>query len=463
MTEIQEILNSDLPPQKQIEALQCRPYNIPKWTGPQGLINEYDPKKHPVNDHSRYPDIVREGGVEKVTRIALDFPRLATKRMTELIFGIPVKRVYKPDNERQKEIAGYMERIFNRTRIDSVNIKRGNLLFSTCEIFTLWYAEPVTNNLYGFQSPLKLRCRTFSPKTGDRLFTLFNETGDMLASSVGYTRMIGTKEVEFFETYTDERHIKWSMATGEWEKVTDEKTGIGKIPGVYLCRFAPIWENQADCVYEMEWTLSRNGNYIRENAKPKFAVFSDEIINYGDEKDPNQEFKTILQLPKGTSAGYITWPQATESIKLHIEQLRNFFFTQLQLPDWSYEKMSQQALSGESRKQLFIDAQMKVKDESGDWIEFFDREVNVVKAFMKRMLPERYHADIDSLEVEIVITPFSITDRKEEVETLMTANGNRPMISQQESIERLGWSDDPRKTAELIRAESAEDALNLSV
>ena len=50
--------------------------------------------------------------------------------------------------------------------------------------------------------------------------------------------------------------------------------------------------------------------------------------------------------------------------------------------------MKSNPMSGESRKQLFIDAQLKVKDESGRLIEFLDREMNVVKAFLKTMLPE---------------------------------------------------------------------------
>ena len=63
---------------------------------------------------------------------------------------------------------------------------------------------------------------------------------------------------------------------------------------------------------------------------------------------------------KKATASYVTWTQAVDNLKFYINELRAMFFTQLQLPDWSYEKMSQQALSGESRKQLFIDAQMKV-------------------------------------------------------------------------------------------------------
>ena len=212
----------------------------------------------------------------------------------------------------------------------------------------------------------------------------------------------------------------------------------------------------------MEWTLSRNGNYIRENSKPKFIVCADEIIQYGDEKSGNKEFKSVMQYPTGARAEYVTWSQAIESLKFQIDTLRNLFFTQLQLPDWSYEKMSQQALSGESRKQMFIDAELKVQDESGRWLEFFDREINVAKAFLKLMLGQAWHEAIDALPVENVITPYRITDRKEEVETLMTANGNKPIMSQRESIEAYGRSDNVDQTLKEINEQEMVDSFNLT-
>lgn len=212
----------------------------------------------------------------------------------------------------------------------------------------------------------------------------------------------------------------------------------------------------------MEWSLSRNGNYLRENSKPKFVVCASEVIQYGDEKSPDKEFKSVAQFPTGAKAEYVTWQQATESLKFHIETLRSLYFTQLQLPDWSYEKMSQQALSGESRKQMFIDAELKVGDESGDLIEFFDREVNVVKAFAKLMMGGAYHADIDALPVENIITPYRISDDKEKVETLMTANGNKPIMSQRESIEKYGHSDNVDQTLREIAEQEMVESFELT-
>lgn len=462
MPRIQDILGGTMTERERITALKQKTIDVPLWTGKQGLVNEYDPTKHPVMDKQLYPDIVRNDGIERVTRITLSFQKLASKRMSELVCGIPVKRIYKPETEKQKQVAEALEAIFDRNRINSVNIDRCNALFAGCEIFTLWYAVEDRNAIYGFNSPLKLRCRTFSPMLGDDLYPFFDEYGDMTAMSIGYTRKVGRKNVQYFDTYTDNRHIKWSNESGEWQVIEDENSTLLKIPGIYAYRPTPIWEDTSRNVYEMEWSLSRNGNYLRENSKPKFVVCANEIISYGDEKSGDKEFKSVMQYPTGAKAEYVTWNQATESLKYHIETLRSLYFTQLQLPDWSYEKMSQQALSGESRKQMFIDAELKVGDESGRLIEFYDREVNVVKAFLKLMMGASFHADIDALRVETVITPYRITDEKERVERLMTANGNKPIMSQRESIEEYGHSDDVDQTLKEIAEQEQVSAFELT-
>lgn len=465
MPSIKDILGSNMTEKEKITALKQKTVNVPAWTGQKGLEAEYEPSKHPIMNKQLFPDIVRNDGIEYVTRICLGFQKLAAKRMSELCTAIPVKRIYKPENDQQKLVATAMEKIFKRNRINSVNTKRCIQLFAGCEIFTLWYAVEQRNNLYGFNSPLKLRCRTFSPMLGDELYPLFDEDGDMIAMSIGCTRKVGRKNIQYFDTYTggeDSRHIKWSTESGEWSVVEDETTTLLKIPGAYRDRPLPIWEHTSETVYEMEKSLSRNGNYLRENSKPKFVVCADQIIRYGDEKSPDKEFKAVSQFPTGAKAEYVTWQQATESLKFHIETLRSLYFTQLQLPDWSYEKMSQQALSGESRKQMFIDAELKVGDESGDLLEFFDREVNVVKAFLKLMMGATYHADIDALPVENKITPYHITDRKEKIEELTAANGNRPIMSQRESIEDFGHSDNVDKTLEQIREQEKADSFDLT-
>ena len=458
--DINEIINLEGKSAEEIIAsLKAKSIEVPSWSGKKGLKAEYDPTMHPVMDKGRYPDLVnKDGSIDYVTRITYDLQRLAVKRMTELCNGIPVKRIYSPQNDRQKEVAAAIESVFQRNRINSVNIERNNMLFASCEVMTLWYAVEQQTQYGDVKSRLKLRCVNYSPMLGDELYPLFDEQGDMIAMSVAYRRKVGKRMVDYFDAYTSDRHLKWSNESSKYEVMEDEKYTIGKIPCIYMWRPMPIWENSSNTVYELEWAMSRNGNYLRKNSKPLFVVMADQPISYGDEKTETQEARAVMQYPKGSTAQYVTWAQAVENLKFYADSLRQSFFTQLQLPDWNYEKMSQMALSGESRKQLFIDAQMKVKDESGRLEEFYSREVNVVKQFLVSIMGEGYAADIHALPVEIEITPFSISDEKDTINNLLAANGNKPLMSHRESIEQLGWSKDVDETMRQIEEDSMRDA-----
>lgn len=456
MQNIDEILS--LAPAEAVKRLKEKAFTPPAWSD---LVKEYDPAQHPVNNKGKYPDTVTpDGHIEEVTRITFNYQQLATKRMTELVCGIPVKRIYSPADDRQREASECLEAIFQRNRIDSVNIERCNALFSACEILTLWYPTKESNKLYGFASDYKIRCQTYSPREGAQLYPLFSE-GDLIALSIETTRTESGEDVRYLDTYTRDRHIAYRESKGGWQVDKEEQIPIGKIPSSYCMRPTPIWEHTSGGVYEMEWALSRNGNYLRKNSKPIFAVFADEEVYFGDEKSENKEYRAVVQYPKGSTAGYLTWSQAIDSLKFYIAELRQSFFTQLQLPDWSYESMKSTPMSGESRKQLFIDAQLKVTEESGRLLEFYDREISVVKAFLAWLRPDLADA-IEALPVEVVITPYQITEQRDTITELLAANGNKPLISHRESIEQLGWSPNASDTLSEIQQESTLNAYEIA-
>lgn len=456
MQNIDEILQ--LAPAEAVKKLKSKAFTPPAWSD---LVKEYDPAQHPVTNKGKYPDnATPDGKLEEVTRITLNYQQLATKRMSELVCGIPVKRIYSPEDDKQREASECLEAIFQRNRIDSINIERCNALFSGCEILSLWYTTEEDNKLYGFNSPLKIRCQTYSPREGAQLYPLFSE-GDLIALSIETTRTEDGDDIRYLDTYTRDRHIAYREGKGGWQVANEEEIKLGKIPAIYCMRPTPIWEDTSRLVYEMEWALSRNGNYLRKNSKPIFAVFADEEVYFGDEKSENKEYRAVVQFPKGGNAGYLTWDQAIDSLKFYIAELRQSFFTQLQLPDWSYESMKSTPMSGESRKQLFIDAQLKVTEESGRLLEFYDREVSVVKAFLASLRPDLADA-IEALPVEVVITPYQITEQRDTITELLAANGNKPLISHRESIEQLGWSTNASDTLEEIQKESTLNAYEIA-
>ncbi|MDR0733804.1 MAG: phage portal protein [Dysgonamonadaceae bacterium] len=458
MKTLEEILA--LSPDEAVKELKQKSVVLPEW---EDLKKEYDPKEHSVMTDTSYLDVATdEGTIEKVTRISIGLQRLAAKRTTELCFGIPVKRIYNAQTDGEKEVAKAIEAILKRNRIETVNIERGNMLFSSCEVATIWFATEEPNTLYGFDSRLKLRCRNYSPMNGDDIYPLYDaETDDMIALSFGYTRKNGDKDIEYLDVYTADKHIRYVKNSG-WVEEISEISSIGKIPAVYCFRQTPAWEDTSNIVTEIEWALSRNGNYLRRNSRPMLAVFANEEIATEQSPETSNQAKDVVQFPAGGDAKYIVWQQAIENLKYYVGELRQSFFTQLQLPDWSYENMKLTPMSGEARKMMFIDAQLKVKDESGRLIEMLDREINVIKAFLKIMMPGRIN-DIDRLLVETEITPFAVNDDKEIISNIMTATAGKAILSQREGIANLGWSNNIEETLRQIQEEGSFDALEPTI
>lgn len=452
MDEITAILDSSRPVTDVISDLKNKSVVVPEWSK---LIKDYEPTKHRIVDdkETRKDKIKSDWQVEKASRIYIGLEKLLTKRTTEFAFAIPVRRVYHntEDNDKRQQIAKAIEAIYKYARIDSENIKRGNAYFASCEIFTIWYAVEKPNSLYGFKSKYKLKCKTYSPMDGVKLYPLFDELGDMLAMSFEYKKKIKDKEVTFFETYTADKHFKWKQQDGDWESVIEpEKITLflGKIPGSYTYRSIPIFHGLSYIREEVEYTLSRNSDVIAYNSAPVLKVAGKLV---GDEE--KGESRRIFRLQDGGDVSYVSWSQSIEALKYHVETLLKLFFMQGQMPDLSFENMKSLGNIGfDARQMILSDAHLKIGDESGSWIEFFERECSVIKEFLKFMNTD-WKDEIDNVEVEHIITPFIQNDEAALINRLQKGNGGKAIFSQLESIRMAGYSNDPKETLKQIQEE----------
>lgn len=170
------------------------------------------------------------------------------------------------------------------------------------------------------------------------------------------------------------------------------------------------------------------------------------------------ETRRLFRLENGGDVAYVSWTQAIEALKYHVETLLKLFFMQAQMPDLSFDNMKSLGNIGfDARQMLLSDAHLKIGDESGAWIEFFERECNVIKAFLK-MMNISWADEIDNIEVEHIITPFIQNDEDALINRVMKGNGGKPIFSQLESIKMAGYSDDPQSSLDQIQKEEAEAA-----
>lgn len=450
MDEITAILDRTRPVDNIINDLKEKTVCVPSW---DKLIKDYDPNSHAIvtDDVGRKDKIKSDGTVEKASRIYIGLEKLLTKRMTEFMFAIPVKRVYHniENNEIRQQIAKAIENIYKYARIDSENIKRGNAYFASCELFTIWYTVENPNSLYGFQSSFKLKCKTYSPMEGVKLYPLIDELGDMIAMSFEYSKKVKDKEIVIFETYTSDFHYKWKQNGEGWEQVKAEPISILKIPGVYVYRPVPIYHGLSYLRNEIEYTLSRNSDVIAYNSAPILKV-----AGATQGKEDKGESRRVFRVENGGDVSYVSWSQAIEALKYHVDTLTNLFWSQSQMPDISFENMKSLGNIGfDARQTLLTDAHLKVGDESGAWIEAFERECSVIKAFLKSMNTS-WASEIDNVEVEHVITPFIQMDEDAMTDRLIKQNGGKAIKSQLQTIREAG-SNDPEDTLAQIQKEDA--------
>lgn len=450
MDEITAILDSTRPVEYIIGDLKNKSVCVPSWSN---LIKDYEPTLHAiVNDNvGRKDKIKSDGTVEKASRIYIGLEKLLTKRMTEFMFSIPVRRVYHniDGNDTRQQIAKAIDNIYKYARIDSENIKRGNAYFASCEVFTIWYTVENTNSLYGFPSKYKLKCKTYSPMDGVMLYPLLDELGDMLAMSFEYSKKVKNENITFFETYTSSAHYKWKQKDSEWEQVKVEPISILKIPGVYIYRTVPIYHDLSPLRNDIEYTISRNSDVIAYNSAPLLKV-----AGSIQGKEDKGESRRVFRVENGGDVAYVSWSQAIEALKYHVNTLTNLFWSQAQIPDISFDNMKALGNIGfDARQTLLTDAHLKVGDESGAWIEAFERECSVIKAFVKSMNVS-WASEVDNVEVEHVITPFIQLDEDAITDRLIKQNGGKAIKSQLQTIREAG-ANEPEEVLSQIQKEDA--------
>lgn len=396
---------------------------------------------------------------EPVARIGLDLPGLIVKRAVAMIFGNDVELNADPENEQEEAVLKAVEKIRHDVKEKSLNRKIAKAMFSCTEAAELWYAVPIDRknpkkkvSKYGINTSFKLRCMVLSPMKGDRLFPYFDQTGDMIAFSREYSRTDDKKVTHtYFETWTDEEHFLWER-TGSGFQIVEgfpAVNPIGKIPVIFGNEEETEFAKVMILVNRLEKLLSNFADTNDYHASPKIFV-----QGHVEGFSKKGEAGAILEGEEGSSAQYLSWANAPESVRLEIETLLKMIYTISQTPDISFDSVKGLgAISGVALKLLFMDAHLKVMDHMEVFDDYLQRRYNVIKAFIGKM-DTRYESPSESLDIEPIVTPYMITDDNSEMTLLMNASGGKPIMSQKTAIRKAGVVEDVDAEMDQINAET---------
>lgn len=438
-----------------------------------------NPKLHDVNDPIKRPDkrvkvdadndadsaqkvITTDGEAvnfrtEKVARVAIALQKLIIKRAVSFCFGNPPKYNATPQNDNEQAVLYALNRILVDVKSKSMNRKIARAIFGFKECAEYWYTVPVnkSHSKYGFPAQHKLRCALFSPEYGDTLYPYFDETGDMVAFSRAFSRKDDNgNAVDYFETFTDKEHWLWMNRANGYEAAPGypKPIAIGKIPVIY--GHQPYFETEDvdKLIDRLEHLLSNFADTNDYHASPK--IFTTGQINGWSKKG---ESGAVIEGEEGATMQYVSWQNAPESVKLEIETLLKLIYTISQTPDISFDAVKGLgAISGVALKLLFMDAHLKVQDKGEIFDDYLQRRVNVILAYIGQ-INTTLEKDCENIIVEPELVPYMLVDELEELNYWLTANGNKPVISQEESVEGAGISKNVEATMQKIKDQTANE------
>ena len=436
-----------------------------------------DPKLHDINNPVLRPDkrvkvtddeqgesaqkVIDTGGENtnyrtvKVARVALAIQKLIISRAVSFCFGNPPEYNTTPENEQQEMIVKALKRILYDVKSKSLNRKIGCAIFGYKECAEYWHtvSKDKPHSKYGFTTKHKVRCTLFSPAFGDTLYPFFDETGDMVAFSRAFSRKDNKDNaIDYFETFTDKEHWLWVNGNNGYEVAPGypKPVAIGKIPVIYGNQPKFETEDVDSLIDRLETLLSNFADTNDYHASPKIFV-TGQINGWAKKGDSG----AVIEGEDGATMQYVSWQQAPEAVKLEIETLLKMIYTITQTPDISFDAVKGLgAISGVALKLLFMDAHLKVQDKCEIFDDYLQRRVNVLLAYIGQMNTS-LEAECEQIEIEPEIVPYMITSDIDDLNYWLTANGNKPVISQEESVERVGLSKDPTKTVEKIKEEQS--------
>lgn len=453
---------------------------------PELTIKDLDPLLHDINDHGKRPDkrvrsdaednrmqantihvtgtdTTTEGNYKPVpvARISLALQQLIVNRAVAFLFGNPPTQQADPrEGTKEEEVLNSLNQVLNKAKTKTINRQVARDVFEYTEAAEYWYTVPLqqpTDN-YGFESKYKLKCSIFSPSLGDTLYPYFDAIGDLIAFSREYdiTQTDRTKK-HYFETYSASNFYRWTIVNGKWQmdEGYPKKNPIGKIPVVYSCQPHPEWALVQGLIDRLETLLSNFADTNDYHASPKIFVTGD--IHGWAQKG---ESGAVIEGSENSSAQYLSWAQAPESVKLEIETLLRMIHTITQTPDISFDSVKGLNLSGTALRLLFMDAHLKVQDKSETFDDHLQRRNSIIQGYLGEMNKgdAEYVKACQTLVAEPVIHPFMIDDETSKVSTLMAATGQKPIASRRTAVQRLGWSKDIDAELEEIEAQEAANA-----
>lgn len=402
----------------------------------------------------------------KAVRIPINFPKKIVNTATAFEVGKPVTLVASEENNLSKLI----DQIWKANRINASIQKLVALKKTETQSAIQFYivkAEPTSllNKALTFlkltNQAQEIKTKVLDNKAG-KMTPYFDGTGNMILFMWEYASKENDKTINHVQIWDAVNVHYLDDSTGSMAYIDKGilPHGFDRIPIVYVSQDEPEWFDVKEMIDRLETTLSKLGGSNDYSAYPLLMLFG-EVENLPDKNDDGK----ILQFPMkkddegkyvNGKAEFLTASNATESVKLELDTLKEFIYSISQTPDLSFDNLKGLGtVSGVALKLLFLDAVIKALMNEGENRTMIERIINILMSGISKTTNTKMASEAAVLYYDIIFNSIIPDDLKTASE-IITSLCEAGLLSKATAIKLLDLVEDPTAELELIKKENPE-------
>jgi len=387
------------------------------------------------------------------SKIPIPFQRKIVSSSAAFLFGSPVSISTNIDNNQ------LIIDKWDKLRLDSILLDFAISVKSETEAAIIFY--PAQRN-----GKVVIKSRLLSHENGE-LLPYFDEFGDMTAFGWRFKTRIEGKEKETLHLFTDLYHYVLVNNSG-WQNTAQSKPNMfGKIPVVYASQDKPEWFDVKDLIDRYEMTFSKFADTNDYFASPMFRAKGPAGQVPNKDKTGKIISLPIIETQRGniiqSDLDVISWDRAPESLKLEFDTNKQLIYGLTDTPDLSFDNLKGLGnVSGIALQMMFFGAILKARFDEGDFRTAVERCLSVMVSGMVNITRELTVNEVSNIAYNVQFTSVLPDNIKETIETLMTATGGKPIMSQELAVEHNPIVQNKDEEINRIHNETKVDVINIS-
>ena len=380
-----------------------------------------------IADHEimkRANKTLKDGTIIESWNLPISYQKKIVQSAVAFMYAKPVK--LKQESDGTDDVFQILTDLRKDLRMAAKDQENAKLMMSETESAKLFvpYRDSAADKK-DLTKPNSIKCILLAKSLGDTLHTSFDSFGVLRAIAREYKVKVGINDIAHFDVYMSDNIFLCERVNGTWT-VKTETNLIGKIPVVYYMQDEAEWADVQKLIERRETLTSRRADNNDRSGDP-ILVLEGEVLSLPNSKEVGK----VVQMGIGGKAAYLVPQMSIDMVKDEKEDLKELIHYLTDTPDLSMDKMTGMGLtSGKAIEMAFFGCLLKAMGKHGYFEEMVDREINILKAFIGKVMDTSKAGQVEKLNVSIEFgnpLPDNIDDL---VTMLSTATGGKPIMSQ---------------------------------